>query len=75
MFDESGRFYFSVHLAWQSPYKWDIALTPAEIRSIVAGRLESIPLWCCADQKCGFKTYLENMTCHWCDYGADRNPR
>jgi hypothetical protein len=72
--DGSGRFYFSVHLEGNSPYVWDIALSTAEIRAIATGTLDQIPLWCCTNPKCGFKTYIEDITCHWCDYGGDRTP-
>lgn len=75
MDDGSGRFYFLVHLADNYPYVWDIALTVAEIAEIVHGRITSIPLWCCANEECGFKSYIPNITCHWCDYAADRKPR
>jgi len=75
MDDDSGRFSFSVHLEDNSPYVWDIALTPAEIKEIVDGKLTAIPLWCCSNESCGYKTYLEDITCHWCDYGRDRTPR
>jgi hypothetical protein len=75
MDDGSGRFFFSVHLADNDPYVWDIALTAAEIQKIVRGKMTAIPLWCCADERCGFKSYIEDITCHWCDYGGDRTPR
>ncbi len=73
--DGSGRFYFSVHLKDNSPYVWDIALTPEEIQAIAVGSLDQIELWCCTNLKCGFKTYIKDITCHWCDYGADRTPQ
>jgi hypothetical protein len=72
MDDDSGRFYFSVHLKGNSPYVWDIALSPQEIAKIIAGRKRTLALWCCANPDCGFKTYIEEITCHWCDYGGDR---
>jgi hypothetical protein len=75
MDDGSGRFYFSVHLEQNAPYVWDIALSPAEIEAIAVGNVDQIPLWCCTNPRCGFKTYIEDITCHWCDYGADRTPR
>jgi hypothetical protein len=75
MDDGSGRFYFSVHLKDNSPYVWDIALTPAEIQAIAVGSLDEIPLWCCTNPNCGFKTYIKDITCHWCDYGGDGTPR
>ncbi|MBM4070528.1 MAG: hypothetical protein FJ271_16465 [Planctomycetes bacterium] len=74
MDDGSGRFYFSVHLADNSPYVWDIALTEAEIKEIVDGKVTAISLWSCANERCGFKSYIEDITCHWCDYGGDRTP-
>lgn len=56
MDDESGRFYFSVHLPINRPYVWDIALSPAEISAIATGVQDSIMLWCCQDEICGAKT-------------------
>jgi len=74
MDDESGRFYFSVHLVDNSPYIWDIALSPSEIVDYVEGKKNTMNLWCCQNQACGFKTYIQHITCHWCDYGGDRTP-
>lgn len=74
MEDGSSRFYFSVHLPDNRPYVWDIALTHDEIARIANGELTRLGLWCCVARECGFKTYIEDMTCHWCDYGGDRTP-
>jgi hypothetical protein len=74
MDDGSGRFYFSVHFSDNSPYVWDIAVSAEEIAGIASGGCDEISLWCCADQKCGFKTYIPDITCHWCDHGGDRTP-
>jgi len=70
---DDGRFYFSVHI--DNPYKWDIALTRDDIRRIVNGEHSEISRWCGRNPECGFKTYIEDITCHWCDYGGDRTPR
>jgi ssDNA-binding Zn-finger/Zn-ribbon topoisomerase 1 len=75
MEDGSNRFYFSVHRADNDPYWWEIALTHDEIARISSGEVRGIQLWCCAAPECDFKTYREDETCHWCDYGADRTPR
>ena len=72
MDDGSGRFYFSVHLDSQYPYVWDIALTLDEIKRISTGDLDEIWLWCCKNKKCGFKTYLQDIMCRYCDYGWPR---
>lgn len=74
MDDGSGRFYFSVHLRDNVPYVWDIAVTPHEIKAIAEKKLTHIPLWCCTDPQCGFKTYLEHVGCYWCDSGGERHP-
>ena len=75
MDDDSGRFYFSVHLKDNLPYIWDIALSPTQIEQISERRTGTLDLWCCPNPVCGFKTYIENIACHWCDYGGDRTRR
>jgi hypothetical protein len=66
------RFYFSVHLDDNLPYIWDIALSRSEIEAISQCEQSSLDLWCCSHPECGFKSYIEDITCSWCDYGHSR---
>jgi|APIni6443716594_1056825.scaffolds.fasta_scaffold07700_2 hypothetical protein len=72
MDEHSDRFYFSVHLDDNRPYTWDIALFRSEIDAISEGDQSSLDLWCCSNPDCGFKSYIEHITCSWCDYGQSR---
>jgi hypothetical protein len=66
------EFFFSVHLSGDASHLWYLALDRDEIQGIAEGKVTALPLWGCQDPTCGFKTFNQDSSCHWCDFDGAR---